>query len=193
MMFRDARKGQFEWRNTIAPLLGDWVVLLAMKQGRAPLAVSSTLWKVLLGQGFLNDLDELGNIARRFSFLGDERLLLAELRIRTATTRPFERHCRKRAKSQRKTVRRSVRQDIDWRIDGPGRSGHVRAEAAPIDVEHRLQDRLSVLTGSMALVQSSPQMLLRVPILSIGCPAQRNLTKPRMEGHFRYANTVWTT
>ncbi len=85
-MFRDTCKGQFEWRNTIAPLLGDWVVLLSMKRGRAPLPVSSTLWKVLLRQGFLNDLDELGNIARRFSFLGDERLLLAELRIRTATT-----------------------------------------------------------------------------------------------------------
>lgn len=85
-MFRDARKDQFEWRNTIAPLLGDWVILLAMKQGRAPLPVSTTLWKVLLRQGFLNDLDELGNIARRFSFLGDERLLLAELRIRPATT-----------------------------------------------------------------------------------------------------------
>jgi hypothetical protein len=86
MMFRDARKGQSEWRNTIAPLLGDWVVLLAMKHGRAPLPVSSTLWRVLLRQGFLNDLDELGNIARRISFLGDERLLLAELRIRSATT-----------------------------------------------------------------------------------------------------------
>jgi hypothetical protein len=40
MMFRDARKGQFEWRNTIAPLLGDWVVLLAMKHQRAPLHFS---------------------------------------------------------------------------------------------------------------------------------------------------------
>jgi hypothetical protein len=86
MMFRDARKGQFEWRDAIAPLLGDWVVLLAMKHRRVPLPISSTLWKALLRQGFLNDLDELGNIARRLSFLGDERLLLAELRIRTATT-----------------------------------------------------------------------------------------------------------
>lgn len=88
MMFRDARKGQFERRNTIAPLLGDWVVLLAMKHRRAPLPVSSALWRGLLRQGFLNDLDELGSIAHRFSFLGDERLLLAELRIRTATTPP---------------------------------------------------------------------------------------------------------
>jgi hypothetical protein len=59
-----------------------------MKHGRAPLPVSSTLWKTLLRQGFLNDLDELGNIARRFSFLGDERILLAELRIRAGATPP---------------------------------------------------------------------------------------------------------
>ncbi len=88
MMFYDARKGRFEWRNAIAPLLGDWVVLLAMKHQRAPLPVSSALWKSLLRKGFLNDLDELGNIARRISFLGDERLLLAELRIRAVTTPP---------------------------------------------------------------------------------------------------------
>jgi hypothetical protein len=42
-MFRDACKGQFEYRNTIAPLLGDRVVLLAMKHQRAPLPVSSAL------------------------------------------------------------------------------------------------------------------------------------------------------
>jgi hypothetical protein len=88
MMFRDARKGQFEWRNTIAPLLGDWVVLLAMKHRRAPLPVSSALWKGLLRKGFPNDLDELAILARRYLFLGDERLLLAELRIRTAITPP---------------------------------------------------------------------------------------------------------
>jgi hypothetical protein len=39
-MFREARKGQFEWRNTIAPFAGDSVVLLAMKHQRAPLPVS---------------------------------------------------------------------------------------------------------------------------------------------------------
>jgi DNA-binding NtrC family response regulator len=88
MMFRDARKGQFERRNTIAQLLGDWVVLLAMKHQRAPLPVSSALWKGLLRRGFPNNLDELAMFARRYLFLGDERLLLAELRIRTATTPP---------------------------------------------------------------------------------------------------------
>jgi hypothetical protein len=51
MMLRDARKGQFEWRNTIAPLLGDWVVLLAMKHRRAPLPVSCALWKGLVREG----------------------------------------------------------------------------------------------------------------------------------------------
>jgi hypothetical protein len=88
MMFRDARKGQFEWRNTIAPLLGDWVVLLAMKHRRAPLPVSSALWKGLLRKGFPKGLDELAIFARRYLFLGDARLLLAELRIRTAATTP---------------------------------------------------------------------------------------------------------
>jgi hypothetical protein len=89
MMLRDARKGQFEWRNTIAPLLGDCVARLAMKDQRAPLPVSSALWKGLLRKGFPNDLDELATFARRYLFLGDERLLLAELRIRTAITPPL--------------------------------------------------------------------------------------------------------
>jgi hypothetical protein len=88
MMFRDGGKGQFELRNTIAPLLGDWVGLLAMKHRRAPLPVSSALWKGLLRKGFPNDLDELGVFARRYLFLGDARLLLGELRIRTAATTP---------------------------------------------------------------------------------------------------------
>src|SRR6266481_7666407 len=90
MMLRDARtrKGQFEWRNTIAPLLGDWVVLLAMKHRCAPLPVSSALWKGLLREGFPNDLDELAILARRYLFLGDARMLLTELRIRSATTVP---------------------------------------------------------------------------------------------------------
>jgi hypothetical protein len=86
IMLRDARTGQFEWRNSIAPLLGDWVVLLAMKHRRAPLPVSSALWKGLLREGFPNDLDELAILARRYLFLGDARMLLAELRIRTAAT-----------------------------------------------------------------------------------------------------------
>jgi hypothetical protein len=80
--FRDGGKGQFELRNTIAPLLADWVVLLAMKHRRAPLPVSSALWKGLLRRGFPNDLDELGVFARRYLFLGDARMLLAELKDR---------------------------------------------------------------------------------------------------------------
>lgn len=72
----------------MGPLLRHLVALLAMKHGRAPLPVSSSLWRALLRQGFLSDPDELGNIARRFSFLGDERMLLAELRMRAGTTPP---------------------------------------------------------------------------------------------------------
>jgi hypothetical protein len=87
MIFCDARKGQFEWPNTIAPLLGDRVVLLAMKHGRAPLSVSPALSKGLRRLGVLNDLYDLGSIARRLSFLGDGQILLAELKMR-ATIRP---------------------------------------------------------------------------------------------------------
>ncbi|HXJ07841.1 MAG TPA: hypothetical protein VNH65_22285 [Candidatus Acidoferrum sp.] len=70
MKFRDRRKGQFEWRITIAPLLGDRVVLLAMKHRRAPLPVSSALWKGLQRKGFPNGLDELAIFARRYQLLG---------------------------------------------------------------------------------------------------------------------------
>jgi hypothetical protein len=87
-MFRDARKGQFEWRNAIAPLLGDRVGLLAMKHQRVPRPVSSVLWMGLLRKGFLNDLDELRLFARRYLILGDERMLLTELTMRTTTTPP---------------------------------------------------------------------------------------------------------
>jgi hypothetical protein len=73
-------------QKTMVLLLRQQVVLLAMKHGRAPLPVSPALWKGLLRQGALDDLYELGNIARRFSFLGDERMLLAELRTRTSTS-----------------------------------------------------------------------------------------------------------
>jgi hypothetical protein len=88
MMFREARKVQFEWRNTIAPLLGDWAVLLAMKHRRAPLPVSSALWKGLLRKGFPNGLYGLAIIAGGYLFLADARLLLADLRIRTAAAMP---------------------------------------------------------------------------------------------------------
>lgn len=66
----------------MAPLLGHWVALLAMEHRRAPLPVSAALWKGLLRRGFPNDLDEMGNFARRYLFLGDGRMLLAELRKR---------------------------------------------------------------------------------------------------------------
>ena len=89
-MFRDARNGQPEWRKIMAPLVGPWVALLAMKCGRAPLPVSSALWKGLLRKGFPNDLDELAVFTSRSLFLGDARMLSAELRIRTATTPPVQ-------------------------------------------------------------------------------------------------------
>jgi hypothetical protein len=77
-----------ELQKTMVLLLRHQIVLLAMKDGRAPLPVSPALWRGLLRRGVLNDLYELGNIARRLSFLGDERMLLTELKFRTATKSP---------------------------------------------------------------------------------------------------------
>ena len=53
-----------------------------MKRGRAPLPVSTNLWKGLLHHGFANNPQELGTLARRYLYLGDARLLLSELRMR---------------------------------------------------------------------------------------------------------------
>ena len=83
----------------MVPLLRHQVVLLAMKDRRAPMPVSATLWKGLLRRGVLNDLDDLGSVARRLSFLGDERMLLAELRIRTSTTPPVRETLSKEAET----------------------------------------------------------------------------------------------
>jgi hypothetical protein len=65
-------------------LLRHQVLLLAMKNGRAPLPISPALWKGLRRQGFLNDVYDLGSLARRLLFLGDGRILLAELRVQAA-------------------------------------------------------------------------------------------------------------
>ncbi|MGB7284470.1 MAG: hypothetical protein WBE13_19555 [Candidatus Acidiferrum sp.] len=73
--------GPSEWPQTTMELLfRRQVILLAMKHGRAPMPVTPNLWNSLLRRGILKDLYELGNVARRFSFLGDGRMLLAELR-----------------------------------------------------------------------------------------------------------------
>ncbi len=61
----DGQTGPSESQKTMRVLLRHQVVLLAMKHGRAPLPVSPALWKGLLRRGVLNDLYELGNIARR--------------------------------------------------------------------------------------------------------------------------------
>jgi hypothetical protein len=61
-----------------------------MKHGRAPLPVSPAVWKGLQRSGVLNDIYDLGSIARRLSFLGDGRLLLAELKHGTAPIIPTE-------------------------------------------------------------------------------------------------------
>jgi hypothetical protein len=86
----DAQPIQSEWQLAQFHLLWHQVVLLAMKHGRAPLPVSPAVWKGLQRRGVLNDIYDLGSIARRLSFLGDGSLLLAELKHRAATIRPTE-------------------------------------------------------------------------------------------------------
>jgi hypothetical protein len=75
----DGQSDSFEWQKTMVHLLRHQIILLAMKHGRAPVSVSPALRKGLARLGALNDLYDLGSIARRLSFLGDGRILLAEL------------------------------------------------------------------------------------------------------------------
>jgi hypothetical protein len=65
-------------------LLRHQVLLLAMKDGRAPVPVSTALWKGLQKHGLLDHVYDLGSIARRLLFLGDARILLAELSRQSA-------------------------------------------------------------------------------------------------------------
>jgi hypothetical protein len=69
-----------ELRKTMAQMLGDAIAPLAMKHRRAPVPVSSALLRTLWMRGFPGNLAELESFARRLLFLGDERMLLAELR-----------------------------------------------------------------------------------------------------------------
>jgi hypothetical protein len=86
----DVHANPSAWRRTLVDLLRHQVLLLAMKHGRAPLPVSPAVLKSLLRRGILNDLHDLGSVARRLSFLEDGRILLAELNVRTARRAPAE-------------------------------------------------------------------------------------------------------
>ena len=77
---QEATIGPFELRRSLAQELRDIIALLAMKQRRAPLPVSPALLRSLWLRGFPGSLVELESFARRFLFLGDDRMLLAELR-----------------------------------------------------------------------------------------------------------------
>ena len=70
-------------------LLRHQILLLAMKDGRAPVPVSSALWKGLQKHGLLDHVYDLGSVARRLLFLGDARILLAEL-DRQGAARPAD-------------------------------------------------------------------------------------------------------
>ena len=82
---REGMIGESEWRRLTLSLLRQHILLLAMKHGRAPLPLSPAVCRGLQRRGILNDPDALGSIARRFFFLGDERMLLAEIERGWAT------------------------------------------------------------------------------------------------------------
>lgn len=84
---RDAIFAPNELRKTIAPLFGHYVVMLAMQHRRAPVPVSSGLWKEMVRLGLPNNLDELAKLARRYLLIGDTRMMLAELRVRPRSSR----------------------------------------------------------------------------------------------------------
>ena len=86
----DVHANPSAWRRTLVDLLRHQVLLLAMKHGRAPLPVSPAVLKNLLRRGILNDLHDLGSVARRLSFLEDGSILLAELNVRPARRAPAE-------------------------------------------------------------------------------------------------------
>ena len=69
------------YSRSSAPL-SHWVALLAMKYGRAPLPVSRGLEKAFMRQGVADDTAELGELARRYLFLGDAQMVLAAARRR---------------------------------------------------------------------------------------------------------------
>ena len=79
-MVQEANIVPFELRKTMAQMLGHVIALLAMKHRRAPVPVSSALLRTLWMRGSPENLAELESFARRLLFLGDERMLLAELR-----------------------------------------------------------------------------------------------------------------
>jgi len=68
-------------RKSSAPL-GEWFAPPALKYRRAPLPAFRGLEKALLCQGLADDTAELGDLARRYPFHGDPKMLLAESRKR---------------------------------------------------------------------------------------------------------------
>lgn len=69
-------------RKSSAPL-DEWFAFPASKYRRAPLPAFRSLEKALLCQGLADDTAELGELARRYTFRVDPRMLLAESRKRS--------------------------------------------------------------------------------------------------------------
>lgn len=77
---------ELEFPGVGASLFRHFVASLAIKHGRAPLPVSPTLWKRLMESGAPSCVEELFEVARRYMFLGDARMLLAELNTQPRRT-----------------------------------------------------------------------------------------------------------
>ncbi len=71
----------------IAPLLRDLIALSAMRYGRAPLPISRSLLKICTRLDLAESVDDLETLVRRYLFLGDERLVLSELRMKAEASR----------------------------------------------------------------------------------------------------------
>jgi hypothetical protein len=85
---RGSQIGESERQRTTIAILRQNIIRHAVRRRRASLLVSPAPWKGLLARRVLTKPYELGSIGSRFSFLRDEQMLLAELRIRTAAAPP---------------------------------------------------------------------------------------------------------
>ena len=63
--------------GSFAPL-GEWAALLAMKDHRAPWLVFRNFERALIRHGLTDNTGDLGDLARRYLFLGDPQMLLTE-------------------------------------------------------------------------------------------------------------------
>src|SRR5437660_12657566 len=77
-----ALRNEIDCREPAAGLLGQYVALLAMKHGRAPLPALARYGEDYCAAVLQTTSRDSATFARRYLFLGDARMLLAESRKR---------------------------------------------------------------------------------------------------------------